>query len=334
MRKIFLLFLLLVLFFSCNKDFKPKSIYIWNAQLSLNSTDYEFFSDNGINNLYIRLFDVVWENNEKPLSILNFSGVIPADFNVIPVVFIKNDIFYNIQNDNIEIFADKLLFKINEVYFDNFENHKYNEIQIDCDWTENTKEKFFSLLEILQKKIDENIKISVTIRLHQIKYKQSSGIPPADKGVLMYYNMGDITNPDEKNSIINNETGKKYINKNTNYPLDLSLALPVFSWSIRYNPDKSINVFYSLNSNNIDSISFLKKYNTYFYTVTKDTVIEQTYLRYGDKLKLEKVTAQNLIKAKKICQPVLNNNYEIIIYNYNKNNNKLLNKDSLSLFFY
>jgi len=165
--------------------------------------------------------------------------------------------------------------------------------------------------------------------LHQIKYQQSAGIPPADKGVLMYYNMGDVTNPNEPNSIINNNIGKQYVNSNSSYPLKLSLALPVYSWSLWYNWSKNVNVLYSINVNTINKLEFLEYQQGNTYKITQDTIIDQRYLREGDIIRLEYATLNDLIEAKQICSPILSKKHEIILYSYKTKTSNLLNYENL-----
>ena len=72
-------------------------------------------------------------------------------------------------------------------------------------------------------------KIEVTIRLHQIKYASKTGVPPADSGMLMYYNMSDFTSIDTKNYILDIDVAKRYHYNFDTYPLALDLALPLYT---------------------------------------------------------------------------------------------------------
>ena len=91
-------------------------------------------------------------------------------------------------------------------------NHlKFKELQIDCDWTESTRDKYFHLLSTLRNELERNKQIiSATIRLHQVKYAAITGIPPVHRGMLMYYNMGKI-NATDNNSVYDKKIAEKYI---------------------------------------------------------------------------------------------------------------------------
>ena len=76
--------------------------------------------------------------------------------------------------------------------------------------------------------------LSATIRLHQVKYYKQAGIPPVDRGMLMFYNMGKLNALTAENSIYNSNDAAGYIETVDDYPLKLDLALPAFSWAVHF----------------------------------------------------------------------------------------------------
>ena len=59
------------------------------------------------------------------------------------------------------------------------------------------------------------------------------GIPPEDRVLLMCYNMGNLRRFGAQNSILDLEELKKYAGNNlSNYPKEIDLALPLFSWLV------------------------------------------------------------------------------------------------------
>lgn len=328
------LLFLFFMFFSCNNEKPVRSFYLWKANQSISEKDNEFLKANRINKLYLRYFDVDWQGGygAVPSSILNFSGKIDSSFQIIPVVYIKNRSLVRSKIKTMPDLADKIIFKINEIHEKYFSRFTMSEIQLDCDWTDMSRNNFFKLTELIKQKY-KGITISVTIRLHQIKYQLRTGVPPADKGVLMYYNMGEFKNPNEKNSILNNEIGKQYINKHSYYPLELSLALPIYSWSVWVRRGKFKALNYSINSKNITKFTFLKHQKNNVYMVVKDTVYKNEYLRYGDIFKLEETTIEEINEAKKICNLLPNINSEKILFSYSPDNTNLINKHDLDIIF-
>ncbi len=82
--------------------------------------------------------------------------------------------------------------------------------------------------------LPKNIAVSATLRLHQIKYHQKTGVPPVRKGILMFYNMGSPTRMDVQNSMLDLDIAKQYIGNLESYPLPLDVALPLFSWGVLF----------------------------------------------------------------------------------------------------
>jgi len=122
-----------------------------------------------------------------PISVLTTVSDDIKKLEIIPVVFIVNKVLK--EHPNINRLSKQIGDLIEEMHLQHF-NTTPTEVQIDCDWTGSTKAVYFELLELLQKRFD----LSVTIRLHQLKYQNKTGIPPVEKGVLMVYNVGDLDN--------------------------------------------------------------------------------------------------------------------------------------------
>ncbi len=67
------------------------------------------------------------------------------------------------------------------------------ELQFDCDWSDATRDRFFALLTAVGERArPAGITLSATIRLHQVKYRERTGVPPVERGMLMFYNMGRV----------------------------------------------------------------------------------------------------------------------------------------------
>ncbi len=172
----------------------------------------------------------------KPVSPIIFDGS-SINYNIIPVVFIKKRVFERIREDNIESLAKSIYSLVSTV------NHSIkkvpNRIQFDCDWTEKTRDKYFLFLRLYRSLSQSGI--SCTVRLHQVKYPGIAGIPPVDYAVLMFYNMGEI-NAGTGNSVYDKEIAKKYSPSIKSYPLELDLALPIFSWGLQLRAGRVIQL--------------------------------------------------------------------------------------------
>jgi len=218
------------------KACKPKNskvnraFYFWKSSFALNNFELDIIKQNKVNTLYIKYFDVVWNdklNAAIPVAKINFKQAVPFSLTVVPVVYITNNSLQKTNNNDIEKLANNISVLINS--YQSIVKNNTSEIQIDCDWTLITKQKYFALLNALRNKFGNDTILSATIRLHQIKYAATTGIPPVQKGMLMYYNMGNI-NSHKNNAIFNEKDAAKYAPYIKQYALPLDAVLPVFSW--------------------------------------------------------------------------------------------------------
>ena len=164
--------------------------------------------------------------------------------------------------------------------------------------------------------------ISVTIRLHQIKYRDKMGIPPVERGMLMVYNLRNPTDFNEANSIFDATEAAKYLDGQAKYPLALDVALPIFRWGVAYRAGKFLNILNNLGSSEADTLRFLKK-NGRFYDVSADTVFHKNYLRFGDKIKIEEISDELLRGAADVAAPFVRKSsgdtLHVALFHFDKN---------------
>ena len=355
--RLYFIFLLLLVS-SCNTEKEiTRGMYFWKVNQEIDAKDADFLINNKIQNYYVRFFDVGWNlasgavplgalhqnkrinKKEKEIGkfkVLADSLIHQKNIKIVPVIFIKNEVMRNIKKEDINNLIKNIKFKINEIWEIEFHDFKCDEIQIDCDWSKTSKDNYFYFLKEFKKEMAIK-KLTATIRLHQVKYPEITGVPPIDKGILMYYNMGKIKETTEINSILNNETGQKYINKKSRYPLALDLALPVYSWSVWFRNDEYKGLLYSMNDVNINDYDFLENdvNNPSHYICVIDTVVGDNYFRNGDIFRLEKQSLAEINIAKKICSPLFKNkNVEIILFDYSPKNTTLITDEKLELIYH
>ena len=303
MKKILFLGIVSLFFFSCKNVNKVKNVerafYYWRSDNSINSEVERNLMTNKVKKVYVKFFEIDYSEvmGNYPYDKLDsYSYMLNSDLgvSVIPTVFIKNEIFkYNKEKD-LDALADNIVFLIDKRCGEKFKKSTIaNEIQIDCDWTKSTKEKYFYLL----KKIKEDSKkeISCTLRLYPYKYKDIMGIPPVDRATLMCYNLVRPLTKSDKNSILDIDELKSYLNEKRAYPIHLDIALPVFSWSQLYQN----NHFQKLiNISSAELNGFTKEVNPMWYEVTKDTTLNwNDYYRKADMIKCEEVSSKTLNEA-------------------------------------
>lgn len=313
---VFCLILLTLFCGSCKYTHKADTaFYYWKQDFQLSKAQSNFLEGATSDKLYIRFFDIKWDTKlQKPYpeAIISFKGQ-KVNYDVTPVVFITNQTFEKLDQSDVDSMALKCNKLIAALALKN--NLSYQAVQIDCDWTVGTKDKYFSFLHSF-KNISKKT-LEVTIRLHQVKYQFKTGVPPVDRGVLMFYNMGKLSaDLNEPNSIYNAPTAKKYVNSLKNYLLPLDIALPVFSWSIHIRAGKIIQVYGKIGRAELnDKANFSPTAHRIVYRAKRDFFMGGIYIKKGDLFKLEE-TDKILLKhaAVQLAAHLNKNEKRTIIY--------------------
>lgn len=242
--KLFCLSFLLLLV-SCQQQKEPqhvrKSAYYWSTEWRNEPRVVQQVKT--LDKLYLRYFDVVMssEGEVTPNATLQFAAEIPDDIEVIPVVFIVNDVMKSTKNA--ADLAQKVLrrvFKMNKTN----DVRNFNELQIDCDWTFSTRRNYYAfLMQLHHLAAEKHIALSTTIRLHQL----SQSVPPVDKGVLMMYNTGDFTDIHCEHPILDMKDVMPYLKYLKDYSLPLSPAYPLFSYRLLFRHNRYKGVIHADN---------------------------------------------------------------------------------------
>jgi len=291
MRYITNLFTLCLILSACTQrenGHAATSFYYWRTVFKLTPNEKYALEQNQVTKLYVRYFDVALQNGQPvPMSAIAFDES-PRDQHVIPVVYIRNEVMLQ-PALNVEDLVDKVLSYINQI---NTRHHiRYDEIQIDCDWTLNSKETYFKFIDLFKKASRK--KLSATIRLHQVKYFRNTGVPAVDRGVLMYYNMGRIA-PDSSNSIYERETAQLYTESLKSYPLPLDIALPVFAWGIHIRNNTVIGLLNKVDETNFEDDEHFEMRQPPFFEVKDDIIKLGYYFEKGDRIKIESIRPDDL----------------------------------------
>ena len=296
----FLLAFFLLIATSCkNTSTATTAFYYWKTGFQLNTGQQELLWNAGSNRLYIRFFDINWNDQTSkpyPDAIVQFYQ--PTErLTITPVIYIRNKTFElinDLSNDSLATHCNGLVSRLAA------EQHiNYTTLQVDCDWTLTTKDKYFTFLKLLKKV--SGCRIEATIRLHQVKFKQQTGVPPVDKGILMFYNMGKL-NADlqQPNSIYNSADADKYISYLSTYPLPLNVALPVFSWSVHIRDGKAIQIYEQIGKKQLDNqTNFQLIKNDHCYRAKTSFFLKGVYIKQNDIFKLEEINIETLKTAAK-----------------------------------
>lgn len=296
MKKIFLFAFVLCLIACNKKQAIPEAMYFWKTNLSFTKDDKAFLKEHAVKKLYVRYCDVGLRDEQAvPIAPIEIDTLSTRGLTIVPVIYIKNEVFDDIATAQYapqRFWGTETLSENVAKYIEQINNYYHltvNEVQFDCDWTLNTKEYYFNFLKLFKEK-NPNLQLSTTIRLHQVKYKDDTGVPPVDYGVLMYYNMDKIT-ATGANSIYNRATAKRYISSLKSYPLQLNIALPMFSWGVHSVRGEVVNLVSGLTSAEIKTLKGVVATNIpNVYEVKTQTYYKGRLWQAGDRIKIEEVT--------------------------------------------
>lgn len=291
----YFLFLILVVFLvSCEHKIEnvERAFYYWKSEdWYLTQAEKQVCDSLQIQKLYVKFFEVDYhdEIGNIPISKTRLGSWQLRELklkSVVPTVYLRNVVFLKSSKEDLDLLADNINFLINKYQAAEFKEEIINELQMDCDWTPKSKDHYFYFLEKL--KTISGKQISATLRLYPYKYPDKMGVPPVDKVTLMCYNLLDPLKNPNKNSILDLSELKDYLRGVKNYPKHLDIALPIYSWAQVYHNERFSSVLYS---NNKGLKKILKQEKPLWYNVVQDTVINNTYLRVGDKIKCEEMDA-------------------------------------------
>lgn len=291
----------LIFLLGCGNQEVPEgkfAFYHWKSKASSSPTVKEALSQTNANQLYLHYFDVDSKDSYQayPVSVLTDVDEEYKDLRIVPVIFIANRVFQQ-EYLNVEYMSKRITSLVNQISKEHF-GTTIKELQLDCDWTGTTRKAYFELIDLLKKEFD----ISVTIRLHQIKYQEKTGVPPVKRGTLMLYNVGKLDDF-EQNSILEADIVKSYVNENTDYPLYLNVALPLFSQTVVKNLEGSIRLIRGADKEALDNDpTHFEKLSDGRYQVKSEILYHGLYLFEGYQLKLERSLEKEIIESYQLLQ--------------------------------
>ncbi len=257
--------------------------------------------------LYVKILDVgrnastgeIEPYSRTPIS--DTAGL--AARTIIPSIFITNEVFQDISAEKNDWLAGKIVESAAGI-------GTFGAFLFDCDWTPSTRAAFFLFLKNMRRKLPPGTLLSATIRLHQYKFPEQTGVPPTDRGMLMCYNTGDVDQERERNTIFHPDDALKYLDgAPKNYPLPLDLALPLFSWGLVFREGELWKIvpgplpLEEMRKSgkwveNPESEPFAAR----LWELKEGTFLGGHYLRPGDHLRVSEVSPALLFKAASLAQ--------------------------------
>lgn len=233
-----------------------RGVYHWKTTYNPTEWEKEWMKEHRVGRLYVKLFDVVAgeDANEPdwkmvPVATTVFKQKLPADMDVVPVVYITVDAIRALEmnewgwSESTSLYAKLLVKRIDAMMADHYDG-TVREVQLDCDWTEQTEAHFFRFAQSVKALLHQrNITLSGTLRLHQLREVEnpvrnhwgSADSIPFDRSLLMCYNTGQLQDYATKNAILDFADVEPYLKQ---YHLDslprTDVAYPVYGWGVEF----------------------------------------------------------------------------------------------------
>lgn len=265
-----------------------RAFYYWRTTFALAPAERAALTDLHVDTLYLRMFDVGWADGAPtilgPLTI-PADAAPPPGVAIVPTVYLTNELFKQLPAAGVPALAALV---VREVAARTTQlGGAPRELQLDCDWTDTTRARYFAFLAALRGEVAAGTALSATIRLHQIKYRERTGVPPVDRGMLMFYNMGKFSADPEARAIFDERAAARYLARLRDYPLPLDGALPIWSWVIHLRDDAVEGLMQSTDPTELAGVEFLRPAGPDRFEATRSTFLHGSFLRAGDILKIE-----------------------------------------------
>ncbi|CAN5906503.1 hypothetical protein BH11MYX2_BH11MYX2_30920 [soil metagenome] len=279
-----------------------RAFYFWRSSLLLSPTEKQTLVEQHVTKLYVRAFDLGWNPEQQRADVMGALDVVDVPpVATVPVVFIRQDVFAHLPASEIPALAQRTW---DTVVVRTQKLGAPTELQLDCDWTDRSRDNYFAFARELKR--IAHVPLSATIRLHQIKYRERTGVPPVDRGALMLYNMGEIAAGDDQKAIFDAATTKKYIARLHEYPLPLDVALPIWSWTLHARDGAMVDLMQSTDPDELPTLDFVQATSRPTqYIVTRTAFLHGVLLREGDTLEIERTTPADTLAAAALVRPLL-----------------------------
>ena len=319
----------------CSTPPPGRALFWWKTAFDPDSSELAALRTLGIARMHVRLFDVDAENGSAhPVAALEWKAPLPRGIEPVPTVFVRERALRGLDRGAARELAALIW---SETRFRMAGSARpWRELLVDCDWTESTKEPYFALLSALGDSCHASGRIlSSTIRLHQLRDRSRTGVPPVDRGLLMFYNMGRISASPTDTSLLDLEAGRSWLAGSKPYPLPLDPALPLWEWTIQLRDGAVVDLLQRTGSEEIDRAGWIARDSAGTRRAKREGFLDGHFLREGDLLKVEAVRMPALREAAGMLVDFLprDRGRTVVLFDLDRRNLVRLPPDSLETIY-
>lgn len=303
---------------------KPDAVVIpsafrWRNAYWLEGEEAQAIQRNGVQRVYLKLLDIDWNSahGAHPISTVNVpyqwrgygnsDGTWTNEVELVPSIYITNNTFLKIGDKEVDALAHKLLRKLRMECPPTIHG-----VMLDCDWSAKTKARFFRLVKVMNDSLD--VPLTATIRLHQYAQPKKTGVPPADRGMLMPYNVGTITAPGNVNSIFDRATAEPYFTSTKAYPLPLDIGLPAFSWGVQFRKGAFLGILTETQVHQAMYAGLLRGETHGTLQVVNEDQRVMPALHVGDVIRVEQMTPDVIAQVSELARRAVNSDTLAVVY--------------------
>jgi hypothetical protein len=295
------------------------AFYEWRSAPAFTAIDRAHFDSLGITRLYIHYFDVQWDEADRepvPQGVASLPAGYPASLEIIPTIYVTSDAMRRLEEPKrIALLAERIVRKV-DAMSTGAGLPAWRELQLDCDWTASSRTSYFALLREIRALRPGRV-LSATIRLHQVKYRVETGIPPVDRGMLMVYNVGDVVSSEETNSIFRRDEVERYLGTLDDYPLPLDVALPIFSWGVRFHFERFAALIDNVSTADMAAHADFRPLGDNQWQAVRPTRLRGAEIAAGDIVRVEEPDRSDVIEiAERIADDIDQPSLTLSLYRY------------------
>jgi len=285
-----------------------RAFYYWRTTFRLSAVESEALGRLGVSRLYVRALDVDAEGTGPPQPVARLGVPAASTFGgeIVPVAFLRARALAGTRGDTtgVKVLGASLWDELRRTA-DVF-GQSPREVQLDCDWTLPTRDAFFALCaEVANRAAAGGCHLSTTIRLHQVKHRERTGVPPAARGMLMFYNMGALDADATSEAIFDAAKAAPYLARVASYPLPLDVALPLWSWVVQVRGDRVVGLLQHTGEAELRRQPWLAAAEGRRFIAREHGFLAGVMVREGDALDLEGGDAAQSLAAASLLAPHL-----------------------------
>jgi len=295
------------------------AVFHWRNTGPMDHDDRKAIADHSIQRVYFKVLDIGWNpaHGAHPVSTVPIppawgghrgaAGPWTEAVELLPAIYITNHAMAQLEPPEVDQLAANLLRKLRQIA-----PPKVQGVLLDCDWTPSTKDRFFRLAQAMQDSLD--VPVVVTLRLHQYAHPEKTGVPPADRAMLMVYNVGQVGEPGTANSIFNQEEAAPYFRRHKPYPLPLDIALPAFSWGAHFRKGRFQGILQEAQIDQAASLGLLTGSWTGVMQVTREDNDRLPELHLGDEVRMERMTPAAIAEVAELARAAVNSDTTAVAF--------------------